>query len=183
MTNRVVRIPLIVLAAILALTTVACGRDEPQPPASQASVPDVPVGTDIGQRAPDFTLKDLEGNAISLSDFRGRPVLLNIMHTWCVPCNASAPDMAAAFEANKDKGLVILAVDVEEPAEAVEAFIAKYGLTYPFVLDPNGEVVRQYRVRGVPTSYFLDANGVIRAIQPGELTREWIENNLAAVSS
>lgn len=91
--------------------------------------------------------------------------------------------MAAAYEANKDKGLVILSVDVEEPADAARNFITKYGLTYPFVLDPKGEVVRQYGVRGVPTSFFLDTNGVIRSIQPGEVTRAWIESKLAAVSS
>lgn len=183
MTKQVVRIQLIVLAAILALTIVACGRGEPQQPAAQASVPDVPVGTDVGQRAPDFTLKDLEGNPTSLSDFQGQPVLLNFMHTWCAPCNASAPGMAAAYEANKDTGFTILSVDVQEPSSATEAFIEKYGLNYPFVLDPNGDVVREYGVRGVPTSFFLDPNGVIQSVQPGEISRDWIENNLTTSSS
>lgn len=176
----------ITVSAMLALLVAACGRsDKEQPAASvaQQSVPDVPVGTDVGQRAPDFTLKDLQGNPVSLSDFRGRPVLLNFMHTWCVPCNNSAPRMKAAYEANKDKGFVILSVDVQEPPSATQAFIDKYGLTYPFVLDPDGEVLRLYGARGMPISYFLDANGIIQAIQPGELSQAWIENTLADVSS
>ena len=182
-------IQFITIFAVLTLILVACGgSDEPQQPAAppapavQEPAPNVPVGTDIGERAPDFTLKDLQGNAISLADYRGRPVLLNFMHTWCVPCNNSAPRMNAAYEANQDKGFVILSVDVQEPPSATQAFIDKYDLKYPFVLDPDGKVLQLYGARGMPISYFLDANGVIQAVRPGELTREWIESTLAKVS-
>ncbi len=186
-----IQIQLIVVTVTLALIAVACGGSAKtqQPAASPArqsapqSVPEVAVGTNIGQRAPDFTLKDLQGNSISLSDFRGRPVLLNLMHTWCVPCNNSAPRMKDAFDANQDKGFVILSVDVQEPPSATRAFIDKYGLAYPFVLDSKGDIQRLYGARAMPISFFLDANGVIQAIQPGELTRAWIEDTLADVSS
>jgi peroxiredoxin len=176
----------IVGGLLLALIAGACGRSDKVQPASSAeqqAVADIPVGTDVGQRAPDFTLNDLAGNPVSLSDFHGQPVLLNFMHTWCQPCNASAPGMAAAYEANKGKGFTILSVDVEESGSATKAFIDKYGLNYPFVLDPDGQIVREYGVRGVPTSFFLDSSGVIRSVIPGEVSREWIEDNLNSNSS
>ena len=114
----------------------------------------------VGQAAPDFELATPDGDSIRLSDLRGKAVMVNFWATWCGPCKIEMPLYVNAYEQNKD-GLVVLAVDVEEPAATVQAYVANNGLTFPVALDARGEVSLLYRVRGLPTTYFIDAAGTI----------------------
>jgi thiol-disulfide isomerase/thioredoxin len=114
-----------------------------------------------GEPAPDFTLPDLDGRAVALSDFRGQPVMVNFWATWCKPCKVEMPLFTHAYERNQDKGLVVLAVDVQEKPEDVREHVQMEGMALPVVLDREGQASTIYRVRGLPSTFFVDENGVL----------------------
>lgn len=136
-----------------------------------AAADDVPVGLSVGQRAPDFTVELLDGRTVALSDFRGRPVLLNFWATWCGPCREELPDFQAVFDLQGGpEHFVVLAVNNMESRETVRSYVEEVGLSFPVALDPEGRVnFDLYRIQGYPTSFLLDANGVIVARFQGSL--------------
>lgn len=121
-----------------------------------------------GFLAPDFTLQSASGESVTLSDLRGRPVLVNLWASWCGPCRAEMPAMQRLHEAYGDD-FVILAVNMtaQDSQTAALAFAAEYGLTFPILFDPSGEVGRLYENRALPSSYFVDRDGVIREVVIG----------------
>ena len=131
----------------------------------------------VGHRAPDFTLRDSHGKPVQLSRVLGeRAVLLNFWATWCPPCRQETPTMERAYRDYRARGLEILAVSIDAGSEAavaarVNEFMAELKLTFPAVLDSQGDVVRAYRLRGLPTTFLIDRKGVIRAAEIG--FRDW----------
>lgn len=124
-----------------------------------------------GDPAPDFTLKNLEGETINLSDFKGQPVLINFWATWCGPCRIEMPIIDAMYQKYKDEGFVVLAVDVQESITIVQSFVNSMGLTFPILLDLTGEIADgPYRIRAFPTSYFVGRDGEITAAHRGMMT-------------
>lgn len=119
------------------------------------------VGLRVGNLAPDFTAAMLDGAAAQLSDFRGSPVMINFWYTDCAPCRIEMPEFEDAYHTYADEGLVILAVNREESAEQIRSFRDEIGLTFPMILDENGDIQALYNVLGYPSTYVLDANGVI----------------------
>jgi peroxiredoxin len=118
----------------------------------------VPVA---GAPAPDFTLTDLDGNEVRLSDLHGKVVLVNFWATWCGPCRLEMPAIEAEYQARKAQGLTVLAVDLDEPVEDVADFVAELALSFPVLLDPGAQVFDLYRIRGYPTSFFIGRDGTI----------------------
>lgn len=133
----------------------------------------------IGEPAPDFTLLDLDGNVVHLSDFRGKTVVMNAWATWCPPCRKEFPELVDLYEANKERGLIVLGLNLQEPREQVRRFAEDYGATFPIVIDVDGDVVSQYRLLGLPTTWFIDSEGVLRAQQVGVLTDKIIAEKLS----
>ncbi len=134
----------------------------------------------VGQSAPDFALKNMAGETIRLSDFKGKSVLVNFWATWCAPCRAEAPVLQRAAVEYKDK-LVIIGVNMttnDTPAQ-VPAFVEEFGLTFPIVLDETGEVSQAYQVIGLPTSIFIDQDGIITDVRLGPVDQAYIEAKLA----
>lgn len=109
--------------------------------------------------APDFTLKGEDGKTYRLKDYRGKVVILNFWATWCPPCREEMPSMERAWQIIKDKDIIILAVNVGEDADTIFEFTGQYPVTFPLPMDINGEVIKQYPVRGLPTTYIIDPNG------------------------
>lgn len=134
----------------------------------------------VGQPAPHFELKNLAGESIRLRDFKGKVVMLNFWATWCAPCRAEAPELQAAAIENKDK-LVIIGINLtvnDTPAE-VPNFVEEFGLTFPIVLDETGEVSKMYQVMGLPTSVFIDKDGIVKEVRLGPINRAYIAAKLA----
>lgn len=132
----------------------------------------------MGYPAPDFALPGLDGGTIRLSDFRGKVVMLNFWATWCPPCRAEMPEIAK-LKAQGIPDLVIIGVDLvqtEASPQAVAEFVRAHGYDWPVALDVRGEVTLAYRVIQIPTTYFLDRNGIIRGKYLGPMTLPIMED-------
>ncbi len=134
-----------------------------------APTPTVPTtrGTAVGQLAPELSLPGLDGQMVDLGDYRGQVVLLNFWATWCGPCRGEVPELVAAFERYKGRGFTVLAVNLGETEERVRAFADRYGMDFPVLLDPSAHTQRIYPSRGIPTSFLLDRDGIVRRVLVG----------------
>ncbi len=120
-----------------------------------------------GFLAPDFTLQDLEGQTYTLSELRGRPVLLNFWATWCPPCRAEMPDIGKVYEAYQAQGFIVLAVTADDSYSDAADFARQYALPFPVLVDSSAAVARIYNINSLPTSFFIAPDGVIREIVIG----------------
>lgn len=129
----------------------------------------------------DEVVRDLEGRPITLASLRGRPVWLVFWATWCPPCQAETPNLQRAYSAHQIDGLELIAIDVHETAEIVSDYMATYELTYIAALDPSGSIMRSYGVFGLPTHYFIDAEGINRDRFYGPMSLDQMEERLASI--
>lgn len=123
-----------------------------------------------GVAAPDFTLATPAGETVTLSQFRGRPVVLNFWATWCPPCRNEMPALQSVWEQYRDQGLVVLGVNLDESAATIQAFTARVGVDFPTVIDRDLRVTERYQIIPLPTTFFIDADGVIRDRKEGEIS-------------
>jgi cytochrome c biogenesis protein CcmG/thiol:disulfide interchange protein DsbE len=123
----------------------------------------------VNQQAPGFTLTSLSGHPWSLDDFRGRPIIINFWASWCTPCATEAPALERAAQIHRDTDLVFIGVDVLDTKRDGTAFVAKHGLSYTNLFDPQGDVQSIYGSKGVPFTVFIDRAGVIKYISFGPL--------------
>jgi peroxiredoxin len=115
-----------------------------------------------GFPAPDFMLKDLEGQARRLSDFKGKIVFLNVWATWCPPCRMEMPSMEHLYRRLQDRDFAMVAVSEDENSKAaVRSFVEQLGLTFPVLLDPEGIVPGRYGVTGYPETFVIDRQGKV----------------------
>lgn len=121
----------------------------------------------------------LDGRQFDLADYRGKPVAVNFFAEWCGPCNIEAPELAAFAKAHPEVAFV--GVDTNDELAKAKGFVQKYGLSYPVVYDPQGTLGTRYEVRGIPTTFFLDANGVQRDVIVGATNRAGFEAGLASI--
>jgi len=137
------------------------------------------LGAGIGMSAPDFSLPVLDQpETMSLSQFKGKSVLLYFWASWCVPCRLESPLLEKAYRAKRENGFTILAVNTtsQDSLQDVRAFIKEFGLTFPVLLDKTDSISQLYRVRGLPTSFFIKPDGLIQKIFIGGMTNEQIQD-------
>ena len=174
---------LFMVLAIISLLVLAAGCPAGDSPSSKETDSDgagnIPVGIEIGNRAPDFQLQTRDGQTVSLSSLRGQPVLLNFWATWCGPCRAEMPYLEQAWQAHKQDGLVLLAVNLRESSSEVSQFVQYYGYTFSVLLDSGG-VADSYGIQYIPTTYFIDSSGIIRDVAVGSFpSRSALEQRLS----
>jgi thiol-disulfide isomerase/thioredoxin len=172
----------VVTAVVLTVATAPLGSTAPglPDPAASAYLLGSPVpGLRVGDAAPElsgalddgtaFTLTDLDGDPIRLADLRGRGVWVNFWASWCPPCQAETPILREIDERYRDRGLSLVAIQVQQTIEDGQRYAERYGLRYTIGADVSAAVFRTYRVYALPTQFFIDPNGVIRAVVNGPL--------------
>lgn len=121
----------------------------------------------FAKEAPDFTLPDRDDGTITLSDQRGKVVMLNFWASWCAPCIQEMPALDALYEELKDQGFTLIGVNVEQDRGAAEALLEQVGVSFPIVFDPEGSTRLDYRIRAMPTTILVDREGVIQQVNRG----------------
>lgn len=123
----------------------------------------------IGFSAPDFTLPTLLGDEVTLSDLRGHPVVINVWASWCVPCRSEMPAIEKTHAMYRDQGVIFLAVNAtnQDSLNDVTSFVTQYGLTFPILVDAEGEVGSIYEVLALPTTFFVQDDGTIQDVVIG----------------
>ncbi|EEL05057.1 AhpC/TSA [Bacillus mycoides DSM 2048] len=140
-------------------------------------------GIEIGKSAPDFELAKIDGTNVKLSNLKGKKVILNFWATWCGPCQQEMPDMEAFYKEHKEN-VEILAINYTPSEkgggeEKVRNFAKEKGITFPILLDKNIDVTTAYKVITIPTSYFIDTEGVIQDKFIGPMTQKEMEKRIA----
>ncbi|HET6381456.1 MAG TPA: TlpA disulfide reductase family protein [candidate division Zixibacteria bacterium] len=138
-----------------------------------------PAGGLIGQTAPDFALTDLDGNPVRLSEFRGRPVIVNFWASWCGPCVEEFPLLEEAGSAHGAHGLTVLGIVFRDNSEAARGFMTRMGADWSALMDPGGAVAERYGVYAPPQTFFIGADGTVVARQIGQLHRSDLDRHLA----
>ncbi len=170
---------LVLLAVVVVMGILTVPGCAPSSQPVQSVQQEATVGVNVGDLAPDFTLTDLEGNQVSLSDFRGKAVFINFWATWCPPCRAEMPEIEAVYQEYKDKNVVVVGVDILETEDKVRQFVERGGYSWIFVIDTTGEVTNNYGIAAIPTSFFIDRDGIIKAVNIGAMTKRAMEAKLA----
>jgi len=153
----------------------------PEPPDGES--PTAPVeGAQVGNLAPDFQLQSLDGQTVSLGNLQGKPVLINFWASWCGPCRSEMPYIQEIYEEWVDKGLVLLAINIGESSSKVEEFMQGLNLSFTVLLDTKQDVAQRYNVTGIPTTFFIDKDGIIqdKVIGPFQ-NKTQIENRLSKI--
>ena len=146
----------------------------------QSGLPTLPA-PEVGRLAPDFTLIDLEGNSVTLSDFRGKVIFINFWASWCPPCRAEMPEIEAVYQEYKSKDVVFIGIDLLETENEVRQLVEEGGFSWTFVIDTTDEVGMNYGITVIPTTFFVDKKGIIRAVNIGAMTKRMIESQIAEI--
>lgn len=179
-------VALLVLAVLVAVNAGALGaRLVPGLPGPAVTVSGGAVigagrGPQVGDPAPEFALRALDGDTVRLSDFAGRPVLVNFWASWCPPCRAEMPRFEEAHAAGRVVVLGVNTLDADNEAEA-RAAARDLGVTFPVLFDEQGDAQRAYSVRGLPTTFLVGPDGRILAVHPGEISQALLDEYLAMV--
>jgi Peroxiredoxin len=142
------------------------------------------VGLEKGNLAPDFELQDINGKTMKLSSFRGKKVIVNFWASWCPPCRLEMPEIEKYYTQNKNTGIEILAVNLttaEKSQAAVTSFVKADGITFPVLLDKNGDAAHLYDISSIPASFILDSRGVIQEKVVGPMTYESMQKILGTL--
>ena len=167
-------VALVLAGAWFLVPPVTSDRASAAAPAAEAAPP-VP-----GAVAPDFTATAVDGAIVSLAALRGEPVWITFGATWCADCRTEFPDVQAAHQAS---GVTTISLYTGEDAATVNGYAKRLGLSLINVPDPQSQIADRYRVLGVPTHFFIDAEGVIHSVRIGVLTRAQMDAELATLVS
>ena len=158
---------------------------QPAPESSSAAAAAETGEPNIGFQAPEFSLQTVDGQPVNLSDLRGKNILLNYWVTWCIPCLEEMPVLEKLYQEYQDQNVVILSVNGinQDELDTVMATIGEFAVTFPVALDQSAVVYDAYRVQFMPTSFFIDDQGVIRYIQLGSNTEDGLRTKIEQLIS
>ena len=182
--NKIAKVILVITLMGLLITGCSGGSNQE----SMALGRITGCSTDSAQRpqidnpAPDFQFQNPEGQPVSLSDLQGKPVLINFWATWCSPCIYEMPYLQQVYEEWSDKGLMVLAINIGESSAQVEAFMQSHDLSLPVLLDTNQDTAQGYNIQYIPSSFFIDKDGIIQEKIVGAFTSKIaIEEKLSKI--
>jgi cytochrome c biogenesis protein CcmG/thiol:disulfide interchange protein DsbE len=135
----------------------------------------------VGKPAPAFVLEDLNGSSVSGKSLRGRPLYINVFATWCPPCRIELPAIVRSYERFKRR-VAYLGVDEQEPSGKIGPFTRAMGIRYPIAID-QGQMEASYQAHSVPTSVFIDRNGIVRALYRGPIPEKLLEKYLQLIAA
>ncbi len=135
-----------------------------------------------GRPAPVFLLPGLDNKLHRLTDYRGKQVVLNFWATWCVPCRLEMPLLEKTYQRLQNNGLVVIGINMGEAVSPVRQYVDDLHITFPILLDADQTAAAQYKVIGLPTTFFIDAQGIIRASQVGPLDEDSLQSYLDHLS-
>jgi len=139
-------------------------------------------GVEVGNLAPDFQLQNLDGQTVSLGNLQGKPVLINFWATWCGPCRSEMPYIQEIYEGWSEEELVVLAINIGESSSKAEEFMQSYNLSFTVLLDTRQDVAQRYNITGIPTTFFIDKDGIIQDKIIGAFqNKAQIENRLSKI--
>ncbi len=138
------------------------------------------LASPIGKAAPDAPVTTLTGDPLRLSSFHGQPVWLNFFATWCPPCKAEMPAIERHYRQLQGAHLQVVGVDQEETPQLIERFVKPFSITYPIVID-EGPAAATYSVFALPTSVFIDARGIVRAVKIGQMSPAEMDADLRRI--
>jgi cytochrome c biogenesis protein CcmG, thiol:disulfide interchange protein DsbE len=153
-------------------------------PEKSAQALQMPASPREGFPAPDFSLGLLGGGNVTLSELRGKPVVINVWASWCPPCRAEMPALEKAYRTYKEMGVVVIGVNTtyQDSKTDAAAFVQELGLTFPIALDQDGAMSNNYLITGLPTTFFVDSQGIIRTvIVGGPMSGAVIQTNIEAL--
>jgi peroxiredoxin len=177
--NRQITIGISVIAGICLICCVGIGITAVLGAPALLEWASAQISLEVGTVAPDFELESLDGKTVRLSQFKGQPVLLSFGATWCPPCRAEIPIIQKAHENHPE--LIVLLVDADESAYLVQELVDEFGITHAVLLDGDSSVSRTYRITAIPTSFFIDEDGVICVINVGQLTSSVLAEKLSTI--
>ncbi len=131
----------------------------------------------------DFTVNDFSNRPVRLSDYRGKPVLVNLWTSWCPPCRAEMPDLINFYNAHHDRGLVLLAVNSADNFDSAQQFVREKAMPFPVLFDPGGSVERTFGVDGLPSTFLIDASGTVRFSWTGQISPAVLDQRVAPLLS
>lgn len=171
--------PLLIGTGLIAIGVMLVLLLSDQAAASTQDFSTVPVQVDFP--APELTLTNLDGEAASLADYRGKTVLVNLWATWCPPCREEMPTLLAFYEEYKSKDFVLIAVNQGDTAQDVELFVAQYGLTFPVWLDQGSAAGRAFSTMNLPSSYVIDRGGQVRLMWICGISKKNLEKHVPTI--
>lgn len=148
------------------------GGSEENNHAVDPAVANLPVGTQTGERAPNIVGVTLDGEEVALADLQGKTVLINVFASWCAPCRVEAPHLVEASHVLNPNAFVFVGLNLQEAPDAVAGFQSDFEIDFPLLLNQDGALTEIFRPIGLPTSWFIDADGVVRYIHSGPVTSE-----------
>jgi cytochrome c biogenesis protein CcmG/thiol:disulfide interchange protein DsbE len=172
----------VVVIAALALLTSALAYPELYGLPSRASGVIV-IGSDpnFNRPAPDIELQTLDSQRVSLAALRGRPVIVNFWASWCIPCREEFPLLVDAYHKYAPQGLEIVGVIHDDDAQSATDFARSYGATWPLALDPNDQAWGAFKAAFVPVSYYIDRDGIVRAVSYGPPPSGFLDDQIAQI--
>ncbi|HBX69355.1 MAG TPA: hypothetical protein DEH25_08210 [Chloroflexi bacterium] len=130
---------------------------------------------DVNFSAPALTLTDVQGQTVSLTDYRGQWMLVNNWATWCPPCRAEMPELNAYYEAHKDDGFILIGISSGDTKTQIEDFMQEYGITFPMWQDPTSKSLNAFRMEYLPSSFVIDPSGTVRLAWTGAISLQTLE--------
>lgn len=175
--------------AYVLYTQMSQGMDHPQlatqPQQTQPAGASVPTETQAPPTAPDFTVYDREGNAVKLSDYAGKPIVLNFWASWCGPCQSEMPDFQEKFEALGEDVQFLMVNMTDGSRETVDiasAFIEEQGFTFPVLYDTDLDAANTYGAYSLPTTYFIDSQGSAIARATGAIDGDTLQRGIDMIT-